>query len=192
MGGVSEDPAGRWRVTLGAGPLEPGLLGAAVVLPSCGAVVTFTGTTRDHAPDPHGGDRTGIQRLDYEAYESEALARMAQVAGTTCAQWPSVGRVEIAHRLGPVGLGEASVVVAVSAAHRDAAFAAARFAIDTVKAAVPIWKREEWDGGSDWATGAVPVTSVPTGSSPAGAAFAADGSMSDTGGSRRAPGRPSR
>ena len=78
--GVIEDPAGRWRVTLGARALDAGALGASVVLPSCGAVVTFTGTTRDHAPDPAGGLRTGIGRLDYEAYETEALARMAKVA----------------------------------------------------------------------------------------------------------------
>ena len=195
--GVIEDPAGRWRVTLGARALDAGALGASVVLPSCGAVVTFTGTTRDHAPDPAGGLRTGIGRLDYEAYETEALARMAKVAATTCDRWPTVGRVEIAHRLGPVGLGEASVVVAVSAAHRDGAFEAARFAIDTVKATVPIWKREEWDGGSDWAGGAVAVTSLPAApgqgdviASATDPAFAAGASMSDTGAHQRASGDP--
>lgn len=117
-----------------------------VVRPDCGAVVSFCGTARDHAEG-----RPGVDRLAYEAYEEQAVARMQAVADEVLARWPRAGRVAILHRTGDLAVGDAAVVVAVSTPHRAEAFEAARFAIDTVKATVPIWKKERWAGGDDWA-----------------------------------------
>jgi molybdopterin synthase catalytic subunit len=118
----------------------------------CGAVVTFAGTVRDHAQG-----RVGVESLDYEAYETQVVPRLASIAAQTRAQWPAVGRVALLHRTGHLELGETSVLVVVSAPHRGEAFEAARFAIDTLKTTVPIWKKENWPGGSAWGTDAVPV-----------------------------------
>ena len=115
------------------------------VRPDCGAVVLFTGTARDHAPG-----RAGVESLEYEAYAEQAVAKLAEVADELARRWPTVGRIVLLHRTGPVAVGEAAVVVAVSAPHRAEAFEAARFGIDAVKASVPIWKRETWSGGSSW------------------------------------------
>jgi molybdopterin synthase catalytic subunit len=123
------------------------------VRPECGAVVLFSGTVRDHAEGRHG-----VERLTYEAYEEQAIARFQRVAAETRKRWPTVGRLVIWHRTGTLALGESSVLVVVSSAHRAEAFEAARYAIDAVKAAAPIWKREEWEGGSGWGTGATSVT----------------------------------
>jgi molybdopterin synthase catalytic subunit len=116
-----------------------------VVRPDCGAVALFVGTARDHADD-----REGVCALDYEAYEEQAVPRLALVADEVRARWPMVGRVALLHRTGRLGVGDAAVVVAVSTPHRPEAFAAARFAIDAVKATVPIWKKETWVGGEAW------------------------------------------
>lgn len=127
------------------------------VLPSCGAVVTFAGTVRDHAVDGEGSVRDGVRWLDYEAYEAQVEPALAAIEAEIRRRWPSVGRVALLHRTGRIDLGEAAVVVVVSAGHRPAAFDAARYAIDAVKATVPIWKRESWEGGSGWGTGANPM-----------------------------------
>jgi molybdopterin synthase catalytic subunit len=124
-----------------------------VTLPGCGAVVLFSGTVRDHA-----GDRTGVTELAYESYEEQAGPRLAAVAEEIRRRWPMAGRIVLLHRTGALRVTESSVVVAVSTPHRPEAFEAARFAIDAVKATVPIWKQEVWDGGSDWGTGATDVT----------------------------------
>jgi molybdopterin synthase catalytic subunit len=124
-------------------------------VPACGAVVTFAGTVRDHAPG-----RDGVTGLEYEAYEEEAEPRLRAIAEQTRAQWPSVGRVAILHRVGQLRVSDTAVVVVVSAAHRDEAFDAARHCIDTVKATVPIWKKETWAGGSEWGTDAQPIDDV--------------------------------
>jgi molybdopterin synthase catalytic subunit len=116
-----------------------------VVRPDCGAVVVFSGTARDHSEG-----RLGVDRLEYEAYEEQVIPRMAAIAAAARDRWPSIGRMAMLHRVGVVPVAESAVVVAVSAPHRDAAFDAARFGIDTLKATVPIWKREDWDGGSSW------------------------------------------
>lgn len=129
------------------------------VLPSCGAVVTFAGTVRDHAIDGEGSVRDGVRWLDYEAYEAQVEPVLAEIDVETRRRWPSVGRVALLHRIGRIDLGEASVAVVVSAAHRPEAFEAARYAIDAIKSTVPIWKRESWEGGSDWGTGASHVVS---------------------------------
>ncbi len=146
--------------------------GSWVVLPSCGAVVTFSGTSRDHSGDAASGTaREGVTVLEYEAYDEEVVPRLAAIVAEMRTRWPSLGRVALLHRTGPVAVGESSVVVAVSAPHRDDAFAAARFGIDTLKATVPIWKKETWVDGaevrSEWGLDAQPITDLPA--NPAGA-----------------------
>lgn len=116
-----------------------------VVRPDCGATVTFTGTARDHAEG-----RPEVHRLEYEAYEEHAVARMEALAEAMRGRWPAVGRIALLHRTGVVDLGQAAVVVAVSTPHRAEAFEAARFGIDELKRTVPIWKREAWAGGESW------------------------------------------
>lgn len=123
--------------------------------PASGAVVTFSGVVRDHSDG-----RPGVVGLTYEAYEAEALRRLGEVVAATRSRWPVVERLVLLHRTGALSLSEASVVVVVSSPHRPEAFEAARFAIDTLKETVPIWKREHWEGGSDWAACSHPVRSV--------------------------------
>lgn len=119
------------------------------VRPDCGAVVLFSGTVRDHADG-----RTDVTSLEYEAYENAVVPSFAQIANETRSRFPDAVRIAILHRTGLLELGESSVVVAVSSAHRPVAFDAARFAIDALKESAPIWKKENWSDGSDWGTGA--------------------------------------
>jgi molybdopterin synthase catalytic subunit len=121
-------------------------------LPRCGGVVTFTGMVRDHSDG-----RPGVVGLEYEAYDEEVQPRLNRVVAEARARWPSLGRVAVLHRVGRLQVSEVSVVVVVSAPRRAEAFDAARFCIDTVKRTVPIWKRETWDGGDEWALDAHPV-----------------------------------
>jgi MoaE-MoaD fusion protein len=116
---------------------------------SDGAIVTFDGCVRNQS---HG--RPTLY-LHYEAYESMALAKMREIAAEVHAKFP-IDRVAIAHRLGRLEIGETSVLIAVSAAHRAAAFEACRFAIDTLKRSVPIWKKEYFEDGAVWADGELP------------------------------------
>jgi molybdopterin synthase catalytic subunit len=128
------------------------------VRPDCGAVVLFSGTVRDHAEG-----RTDVTSLDYEAYDEAALPAFQKIVEETRQRFPDARRIAIIHRTGRVDLTESSVVVAVSSPHRPVAFEAARFAIDALKESAPIWKKENWVGGSDWGTGAhdvVPPSSV--------------------------------
>jgi molybdopterin synthase catalytic subunit len=92
-----------------------------------------------------------VHLLEYEAYEEHVVPRLDAVADEARARWPEVARIAMVHRIGPIALTEAAVVVAVSSPHRPEAFEAARFCIDELKATVPIWKREHWEGGSEWA-----------------------------------------
>lgn len=123
--------------------------------PECGAVVVFAGTVRDHA-----GERTGVTSLDYEAYEEQVGPRLRAVAAEARARWPVLGRVVLLHRIGTLQLTDVAVVVVVSTPHRAEAFDASRWCIDAVKATAPIWKRECWDGGSEWGTGATEVSGM--------------------------------
>lgn len=140
-------PAGATWVALVPGPLPVEEVRHWVTAPAHGAVVVFAGVVRDHSEG-----RSGVSGLTYEAYGDAALRRLEAVAEAARRRWPVLGRVALLHRLGDVGLSEVTVVVAVSAPHRDEAFAAARFCIDTLKETVPIWKREHWAGGSDWSS----------------------------------------
>ena len=134
-------------------PLPVGPIYEWCVQPQCGAIVVFSGVVRDHAEH-----RTGVTLIEYEAYESQVVPRLETIAAELRRQWPDAGRVAILHRVGPLSLGESSVIVGVSTPHRASAFAAAEFGIDSLKATVPIWKREYWDGGSDWGLAATDIT----------------------------------
>ena len=142
-----------------AEPLSIGDAYEWAVRSDCGAVVVFSGTVRDHAVE--GNDiRTGVQFLDYEAYEEEVLPKCQLITEEMRKQWPTLGRIALIHRLGELQLGESSVLVVVSSPHRPEAFEAARYGIDALKATVPIWKRETWSDGADWAASAQHVTTL--------------------------------
>jgi len=117
--------------------------------PEDGAVVVFDGIVRNHS----GGRRTLY--LDYEAYEPMALAKMRAIGAALRGKFP-IHRMAMVHRLGRLEIGETSVFIAVSSPHRRAAFDACRFAIDTLKRTVPIWKKEYFADGAVWAEGERP------------------------------------
>ena len=124
-----------------------------------GAVATFDGCVRNHS---HG---RSTLHLEYEAYESMALAKMREIAEHLHGHY-AIDRVAMVHRLGRLEIGETSVFIAVSSAHRAAAFDACRYAIDTLKKTVPIWKKEFFADGAVWADGEVPP--APAASADAG------------------------
>jgi molybdopterin synthase catalytic subunit len=111
--------------------------------PEAGAIATFIGTTRNN------NEGRKVIALDYEAYREMAEKELARIGADAQLRWP-ICRMAIVHRLGPVQIGEASVIIVVSSAHRDAAFAASRFAIEEIKKTVPIWKKEVFEGGEVW------------------------------------------
>ena len=116
---------------------------ATVQSDSCGAVLVFVGRTRDNFKGKK------VLRLEYEAYEEMALKEMQKIAEKIREQW-SGSEISIVHRLGLVPIGEASVVIAVSTPHRVAVYEASRFAIEALKADVPIWKKEIYEGSAQW------------------------------------------
>ncbi len=112
--------------------------------PESGAVVVFLGTVRDHAPG-----KSGVTHLEYEAYEGVVEPKIAEVVSDARERWP-LQKVAALHRTGELAVGEISVIVAASSAHRSPAFEGARFLIDELKKRAPIWKKEYWPGGSEW------------------------------------------
>jgi len=127
------------------------------VRPGCGAVVLFSGTVRDHADG-----RQGVEHLTYEAYDDAVVTRLSAIATEARRRWPDIGRIAMLHRTGRLTVGESSVLVVVSTPHRAEAFEAGRYAIDALKASVPIWKHETWRHGSAWGTGATPIADAGT------------------------------
>jgi molybdopterin synthase catalytic subunit len=123
--------------------LDPRRVEAAVADPASGATVTFIGTVRDH------GRGRRVTHLEYEAYAPAAERTMAQIGDEMRSRWP-VQRVAMAHRVGSLAVGEASIVISVSSAHRDAAFGACQYAIERIKEIVPIWKKEHYADGAVW------------------------------------------
>jgi molybdopterin synthase catalytic subunit len=111
--------------------------------PSAGGIDLFIGTTRNHA-----NGRKVLSR-EYEAFEPMALTLMKDIADRTKLRW-DVNKISIVHRIGRVEIGEASIVIGVSSAHRNEAFEACRFIIDTLKQTVPIWKKEYFIDGECW------------------------------------------
>jgi molybdopterin synthase catalytic subunit len=114
-----------------------------VMLPESGGIDIFIGTVRNATKGK------AVLRLEFEAYEKMALAEMEKIAARTIEKWP-VQRLLIHHRTGILAVGEVPVIIAVSAAHRDAAFEACRYVIDTLKQTVPIWKKEFFEDGEVW------------------------------------------
>ena len=136
-------------------PIDTAALARHVRAPEDGATVTFDGFVRNQShnrPTLH---------LDYEAYESMALAKMREI-GVQLHEKYSIHRVAMVHRLGRLEIGDTSVFIAVSAPHRAAAFDACRFAIDTLKRTVPIWKKEYFEDGAVWADGELPPAPAAT------------------------------
>jgi molybdopterin synthase catalytic subunit len=131
------------RCTISEHPLDADAVAARVTGDDAGGVVTFVGAVRDHARG-----RT-IQRLEYEAYPPMAVAEMERICDAASQRWPGV-RVAIAHRVGHLEVGDLAVEVVAAAAHRAEAFDACRFAIDTHKESVPIWKKEFAADGAYW------------------------------------------
>jgi molybdopterin synthase catalytic subunit len=125
-------------------PIEYHALTESVRSPGCGAVALFLGTVRDLT-----GDFVTVF-LDYEAYPPMAEKKMEEIEAEVRRRWP-VGEVAMVHRVGRLAVGDISVAVAVSSPHRGDAFEACRFAIDTLKELVPIWKKENApDGSGEW------------------------------------------
>lgn len=120
--------------------------------PNCGAIVTFAGVVRGETVTANGP--RGTDFLNYEAY-SEMAERMLERIGTEIREhWPKVEAVSILHRTGRLEIGEPSVVIAVATPHRgDGAFDACSYAIERLKAIVPIWKQENWSDGAVWIEG---------------------------------------
>ena len=124
-------------------PLDLAAIVAEVGDPGDGAIATFIGTTRDHSRG------RVVTHLEYDAYPEMAEAEMARIAAGVIERH-GVTRVAMGHRTGHVPIGEASVIIAVSAPHRGAALDACRDAIDTLKQTVPVWKKEVFEGGEEW------------------------------------------
>jgi molybdopterin synthase catalytic subunit len=141
--GDAETPAAPRLCTISDRALDEAEVVARVSGPDAGGIVSFVGNVRDHA---RGHD---IEYLEYEAYPEMAEREMQKIAEEASQKWPGV-RVAIAHRVGHLEIGEAAVVVVAAGAHREEAFAACRFAIDTLKVRVPIWKREVARDGAYW------------------------------------------
>ena len=136
-------------------PINMVALALHVRAPEDGATVTFDGFVRNHSHN-----RSTLY-LDYEAYESMALVKMREI-GAQLHEKFAIHRVAMVHRLGRLEIGETSVFIAVSAPHRGAAFDACRFAIDTLKRTVPIWKKEYFEDGAVWADGELPPAPAAT------------------------------
>jgi MoaE-MoaD fusion protein len=160
-GGSVERPADRVRILeLRDTPFGPAILGeleARLATPEDGAVVGFVGRTRATPGTPAPGQEAeaarhagrAVESLEYESHEPMALTVLEQIADEILERF-GVARLAIVHRTGEVPLGEASVAVVAVAPHRDAAFRAARYAIDETKARAPIWKAERFRDGHVW------------------------------------------
>ena len=137
-----EDPKVR-SCTISSESLDEAEVVARVDGPDAGGIVSFVGNVRNHARGH------AIEYLEYEAYPEMAEREMTKIAEEAAERWPGT-RVAIAHRVGRLEIGDAAVVVAAASAHRNEAFLACRFAIDTLKERVPIWKREVSTDGAYW------------------------------------------
>ena len=125
-------------------PLSQEEVVKAVESPDAGGVVVFSGVVRNET-----GGRS-VKCLEYEAHAPMAVVKMREIGEGLRARWPSVKKVAMVHRVGRLEIGEASVMIAVSAAHRREAFEACRYAIDQLKRTVPIWKKEYFEDGEVW------------------------------------------
>jgi len=125
-------------------PLSPDAIAAEVDDPGAGGIVIFSGVVRNET-----GGRL-VKFLEYEAHAPMAEVKMREIGEAVRVRWPGVRRVAMLHRIGRLEIGEASVLIAVAAAHRSDAFEACRYAIDTLKRTVPVWKKEHFEDGEVW------------------------------------------
>jgi molybdopterin synthase catalytic subunit/molybdopterin converting factor small subunit len=125
-------------------PLSPDAIADEVDDPGAGGIVIFSGVVRNET-----GGRP-VKFLEYEAHAPMAEVKMREIGETVRGRWPGVKRVAMLHRIGRLEIGEASVLIAVAAAHRGDAFDACRYAIDTLKHTVPVWKKEHFEDGEVW------------------------------------------
>ncbi|GHO45332.1 molybdenum cofactor biosynthesis protein MoaE [Ktedonospora formicarum] len=127
-------------------PLRRDVLVEAVSHPSVGGIVVFEGVVRDNARGKE------VRYLEYEAYEEMAYQQIQAICKEAQQRW-GVERIAVAHRFGRLEIGEASVIIVVASPHRAEAFDACRYIIDTLKATVPIWKKEVATNGEEWVEG---------------------------------------
>ncbi len=133
-------------IALSTQPLDAAAAASFAAAPAAGGIDVFLGTTRAET----SADGRTLVALDYEAYEQMAADQLRELARRARQQWPIV-KLVLLHRTGRVGVGEPSVIVAVSTPHRGDAFDACRWLIDTLKKEIAIWKREVWaDGSGSW------------------------------------------
>ncbi len=130
-------------IKISSEPLDVQSCIAWAMSPESGGIDVFIGTVRNTTKGKQ------VVRLEFEAYESMALKEMEKIAAYSLAKWP-VHKILIHHRTGALSVGEIPVIIVVSAAHRAAAFDACRYAIDTLKETVPIWKKEVFEDGERW------------------------------------------
>lgn len=130
-------------------PLNPAPLVEAVRRDEAGAVALFYGVVRNENMGRN------VQYLEYDVYPEMAIKKMRDVADEVRAKYPITG-IGVLHRVGRLEIGETSLLVAVSSAHRVAAFEACHFAVDRIKQVVPIWKKEVWEDGEEWIEGHMP------------------------------------
>lgn len=130
-------------IEITANPIDVQKIIAAATHHEAGAVNTFVGTVRNNA----GGK--AVVKLEYEAYEPMAIAEIQKIVTEACKQWPIKGWA-VSHRIGTLGPGEVAVVVAIATPHRAQSFEACQHIIDTLKATVPIWKKEVFEDGEEW------------------------------------------
>ncbi len=135
------------RVSVGEGSIDASRLVSEVGRQDSGATVLFLGTVRDHSEG-----KEDVTPLEYEVFAERVEAKIREIVDEAAQRWPVLSAA-VEHRSGTVMLGEASVAVAVSCAHRSDAFESARFIIDELKQRAPIWKKEFWPGGAEWSPG---------------------------------------
>jgi MoaE-MoaD fusion protein len=145
-GGAVETSPALYRLTHEV--MEPQALVDLVQRDEAGALALFYGNVRNHS---EGRD---VERLEYEAHETMAVAKMREVAEETKRRFPEISEVGVWHRVGTLEVGETSLLVAVSSPHRKEAFDACHWCVDRVKEVVPVWKKEHWvGGGAEWVPG---------------------------------------
>tara|TARA_Y100000590_G_scaffold468179_2_gene649876 strand:+ start:2793 stop:3251 length:459 start_codon:yes stop_codon:yes gene_type:complete len=132
----------RYRTLITYDKLDLSELSAQVVEDRHGAVVIFNGITRDHT------DHRKVLFLEYEAYVPMAESKLTEIAVEICAKWDV--RVNIAHRIGRIEIGDSSLIVVVGSPHRESAYRASQYSVDRIKEVVPIWKKEHFEGGEIW------------------------------------------
>jgi molybdopterin synthase catalytic subunit len=125
-------------------PLSPDAIAGQVAHPGAGGIAIFSGIVRNETAG------RPVKYLEYEAHAPMAEAKMREIGDSIRARWSGIRRVAMLHRIGRLEIGESSVLIAVSAAHRGEAFAACQYAIDTLKRTVPVWKKEHFEDGEVW------------------------------------------